>query len=141
MSNSSSKSRIKRPAPVSIRFSVQERETLIQRAGDLPLSAYIKSLVFAENASVYRRSPKRVSVDRTVIARVLTYLGHSRLAANINQLAKAANSGNLYFDEESRGQLIRACNDVQAIRYLLMHALGKDVPREIQAVIPTEGSE
>ena len=141
MSNSSPKGRKKRPAPLSVRLTDEERETLVQRSGGLPLSAYVKSLVFVENAPAYRKSPKPVPVDRTVIAQVLSYLGQSRLAANLNQLAKAANTGSLYFDEDTRTSLIGACNDIQAIRYLLMHALGKNVPQEIQKALLSGGAE
>jgi hypothetical protein len=61
---------------------------------------------------------------RSCLAEVLACLGSARLANNLNQLAKAANTGALYCDAETKAELIRACDDVRAMRLLLMEALG-----------------
>lgn len=51
-------------------------------------------------------------------------LGQSGLASNLAQLARAANTGALLVDEETRAALNSACADVAAIRAALMQALG-----------------
>ena len=55
---------------------------------------------------------------------MLACLGASRIANNLNQLAKHANSGSFYFDRETKAQLGAACEDIRAMRQLLMQALG-----------------
>lgn len=113
-----------RPAPYSLRLTPEERTELEKRAGTMPLASYIKSVLFAADAPRYRRRRKGPVQDQKALADVLACLGASRVASNLNQLAKAANFGSLYFDEEAKRALVRACDDVQAMRGLLMAALG-----------------
>lgn len=94
------------------------------------MAAYIKSLIFSEHApriATRRRSPVK---DATALAEVLACLGATRLSSNINQLAKHANSGSLYFDRETKVQLCAACDDIRAMRQLLMQALGMKLGEE-----------
>ena len=46
------------------------------------------------------------------------------MAANLNQLAHAANIGALDCDEQVRDELIAACADIKALRQMLVAALG-----------------
>lgn len=112
-----------RPAPFSLRLSFEERGAIERAAGDQPVAAYIKSVLFgAERPRATRtRSPVR---DQKALAEVLACLGASRLSNNLNQLAKHANQGNLYFDHDTMAALCAACEDVRAMRQLLMAALG-----------------
>lgn len=110
--------------PFSLRLTRSERAKLEDRAGSMPLASYIKSLIFAEDAAVYRKRRKGPVADTKALADVLACLGSSRIANNLNQLAKAANIGDLYFDDETKRLLARACEDVRAMRGLLMRALG-----------------
>lgn len=114
----------KRDAPFSLRLTFEERARLRQAAGDLPISAYIKSLLFADDAPVYRSRGKTPVKDHKALAEVLACLGASRIASNLNQIARAANSGSFYFDRETKAQISAACGDVQVMRQLLMEALG-----------------
>lgn len=114
----------KRCAPFSLRLTFEERVRLEQQAGNMPLSAYIKSLLFAEDAPKYRKRRAAPEADQKLLAELLACLGASRLSNNLNQLAKAANNGSLYVDENIETELKRACADVQAMRDLLMRALG-----------------
>jgi hypothetical protein len=118
-----------REAPFSLRLTREERLALERAAGCTPLAAYIKSLLFA-GASV-RSSRSRAPVkDHRALAEVLACLGATRIASNLNQLAKAANSGSFYFDQETKAQLGSACEDVRAMRQLLMRALGMKLGEE-----------
>ncbi len=113
-----------RPAPFSLRLTFEERARLEGNAGNMPLAAYIKTLIFADDAPKYRKRRKSAEVDEKALAEVLACLGASRIANNLNQLAKSANSGTLYFDKDTKLSISRACDDVQAMRFLLMKALG-----------------
>ncbi|MDJ0825071.1 MAG: plasmid mobilization relaxosome protein MobC [Rhodobacter sp.] len=120
----------KREAPFSLRLSFEERAKLEQNAGSMPLSAYIKSLLFADDAPTYRQRRRTAEADEQLLAELLACLGASRLSNNLNQLAKAANSGSLYFDADTKADIKRACDDVRAMRLLLMQALGIKVEEE-----------
>ena len=120
----------KREAPFSLRLTFDERTRLRQAAGDLPIAAYIKSLLFADDAPVYRTRGKAPVKDQKALAELLACLGASRIANNLNQLARAANSGSFYFDRESKAQIAAACGDIQVMRQLLMSALGMQLGGE-----------
>ena len=117
----------RRPPPFSLRLSFEERAKLEARAGALPLASYIKSVVLDGDAPAYRQRRKPAEADQKLLAEVLACLGSTRLANNLNQLAKAANSGALYCDAATTAELTRACDDVRAMRLLLMQALGLKV--------------
>ena len=113
----------KYPPPFSLRLSEAERVRLKAEAGNQPLGAYIRSRLLGDQADNRRRS-RRPRLDEQTAARLLAELGKSRLANNINQLARAANSGSLPLTTETKTALQQACADIQAIRLELMRALG-----------------
>lgn len=55
---------------------------------------------------------------------MLALLGQSRLANNLNQLAKASNLGVLPIDQSTEEELLRAAREVSEMRALLIRALG-----------------
>lgn len=114
----------RREPPFSIRLTFEERAKLQKAAGDLSISAYIKFLLFSGDAPVIRTRGKTPVKDHKALAEVLACLGASRIANNLNQLAKAANSGSLYLDRETKAQFNAACHDIRVMRQLLMEALG-----------------
>lgn len=122
--NSSGK---KYPAPFSMRFTKDERESLEIAAAGRPLAAYIRWLIFKEDMP---EMPKRrtrgetAEKDHKEIAKLLGVLGQSRIASNINQLAKAANSGSLPVNEEIITSLKEASSAIQWMRDTLIKALG-----------------
>lgn len=123
MSDSSqTRSPIRRP-PLSVRLNDQEYEALRQRANGMPLSSFMKLAALGDAAPVARRRnpPSR---DQKILAMILAALGQSRLPNNLNQLAKAANSGSLPVNAETHANLAEACRDVQLIRRALLLALG-----------------
>ncbi|MDQ3187053.1 MAG: hypothetical protein M3Q16_11485, partial [Pseudomonadota bacterium] len=71
-----------------------------------------------------RRKVKKPAPDTALLALVLGELGRSRLASNINQLAKAANMGALDVTPEIEREIEQACAEIQAMRALLITALG-----------------
>ena len=114
-----------RPPPFSLRLTFEERARLERDAGDMPLGAYIRSRLFDESAPHRTsRKAKRPVKDHQALANVLGELGKSRIANNLNQLAKASNSGSLPLTPETEKSLQEACAGVQWLRMTLMQALG-----------------
>jgi Bacterial mobilisation protein (MobC) len=114
----------KRPAPFSLRLTFEERAQIEANAGSMPVGAYIKSLLLADDAPKYRKRRSAPDVDQELLAQVLACLGATRIANNLNQLARATNIGSFYFDDDTKRMIREACNDVRIMRQLLMRALG-----------------
>lgn len=107
----------KRPAPFSIRLSVDERAEIVRRAdaAGLSIGGYWKSAVF--NLPPPRKS-HRPSVDRVELAKLLGQLG--RVGNNINQLARTLNmEGSVEIPE-----LTEALKELTDMREAVMIALG-----------------
>lgn len=91
----------------------------------MPLGAYIRSRLLHEPASDRPlRQRKRPVKDHQALGQLLGELGKTRLANNLNQLAKAANSGSLPLTPETENALREACNGIHWMRTTLMQALG-----------------
>ncbi|MCG8441139.1 MAG: MobC family plasmid mobilization relaxosome protein [Caulobacterales bacterium] len=114
----------KRPSPFSLRLSSEERARLERDAAHMPLGAYVKARLFGRPPSWRTRRSVATVAHAKSLAQVLGLLGQSRLASNLNQLAKAANMGTLPLTAETERRLQDACDDVRAIKGLLMRALG-----------------
>ena len=115
----------KRTPPFSLRLSDEERAHLTKLANGDPLGRFIKTCLPLNGQSAPRRvSRSFLDADRVLLARVLDALGRSRLASNLNQLAKAANSGALPVMPETENDLRAACRDVRVIRHAVIRALG-----------------
>jgi len=113
----------KRPAPPSLRLSDDERQQLASQAGSLALGSYIKSVVFADQAHRYRKTPKPPVAEQQLLAEILARLGESRTANNLHQIAKHLNLGTLVVDDELEADLKQAIIDVAWMRTTLMQAL------------------
>lgn len=112
----------KRLPPFSIRLNEAERQKLLAEARGIPLGTYIKVKALGDSSPAHRYAS---SVhDRETLARVLAALGKSRLASNINQLARLANSGALPLTLEVVEELRSGLRDIHAIRIALVAALG-----------------
>ena len=125
---SRTKAKRKHPPPFSIRFTDEERAILDREAGKLSLAAHIRRKLFGEGVLPHRsnkptRKPQRPSIDRQALGKALGELGKSRLASNMNQIAKAANTGALPVTPELVADLKAACADIRLIRATLMKAL------------------
>jgi len=111
--------------PFSIRLTVIERQKLKQAAGKRPVGVYVREKLF-DGETVKRRVRRVVEPDSEAIARLAGLLGQSRIANNLNQLAKLANIGNLPVDDEVKVDLVEACEHVAEIRSVLLKALGQE---------------
>ncbi len=111
------------PAPFSLRLSEEERAALERLAGGQPWGRYIKEVVFSELRRPIRTTG-HVIQDRKLFAKLLGLLGKSRLSQNVNQLAKASNSGSLPVTPETEQALKDAAEAIRQIRKILIEAMG-----------------
>ena len=106
------------------RLTFEERAALDAAAGDQPLGRYIRAQMLGDMAAKRKPYGKAPVKDQRALGRVLAELGQARLANNLNQLAKAVNSGSLPVTPETEDYLRAACQDVRQIRADLVGALG-----------------
>ena len=116
----------KREAPFSLRLTFEERAKLEAAANGVPLGAYIKAILFSNELPKVRRRGTQPVKDHEVLGRVLATLGQSRLSANLNQMARAVNTGTLPVHPETEADLRQACADIHEMRKALLEAFGKD---------------
>jgi len=115
----------KYPPPFSIRFTFEERARLDADRGPNALSTHIRELLFGDDVTPRKKPGNSPVGDAEALGRVLGALGASRLSANLNQLAKAVNTGSLPVSPEVEVELIEACQEVQELRADLLRALEK----------------
>jgi hypothetical protein len=120
----------KAPTPFSLRLTFEERAFLEKAAGGMPLGSYIRSSLLGDDVKHPRRARRAKIEDKEALGRVLGKLGQSKLANNLNQLARAANSGSLDLDPDTKTELLSACADIRAMRADLMKALGLNADGE-----------
>lgn len=112
-------------APFSLRLSPEERARLEREAAGLSLGAYIRLRLFGADASPSPKSRGKFPVkDHKALAQAIGLLGQSRIASNLNQLARAAHTGTLPVDGSMEADLHEAVQAVADIRTLLISALG-----------------
>ncbi len=117
----------KRPSPLSLRLSDEERAQLHLDAGSLAVGAYIRKKLFGDNARLRkskRRNHRRPSIDHEQIAKLLGMLGQSELGPSLIAIAMAAETGSLPVTPELTDELYQACDDVRQMRSTLIRALG-----------------
>ncbi len=118
-------------APLSIRFTDSEKARLKDLAGGKPLGQYIRDRVL-DGASATRNRVQAPLKDAEPLGHLLGLLGQSRLASNLNQIAKAANQGSLPVTVELEADLKKACEDISEMRLLLLRALGIKIIDEVK---------
>ena len=115
----------KNPPPFSLRLTHEEKAQLLAEAGRKSLGAHIRERLFGDDAAPRKRRGNSPVKDYEALGRVLGALGRSRLSSNLNQLAKAVNTGSLPVTPETEAELKEACREVSAMRADLLRALGK----------------
>lgn len=108
---------------VSLRLTFAEKARLQQDAAGLTVSEYMRWRLFDPNNPPPRRRGTAPVKDHQALAQALGMLGQSRLSANVNQLARSANSGSLPVTPDTEAALMSAVADIQYIRRLLIEAL------------------
>lgn len=89
----------------------------------MSLGLYIRWRLFDPDRPPPRHRGKFPVKDHQALSRVLAALGQSRIAANLNQLAKAAHIGALPVTPEIESDLNEAILHIGEIRRMLIEAL------------------
>ncbi len=113
--------------PVSIRFAFEEKAYLQEQAGSQSLSGYVRSQLLKDvkPRKKQRKKRRKPSLRKKQFTRLLGIFMNSRIAGNINQMAKQANSGSLnYADPEIKAKLLEAFKHVADMRNALYKELG-----------------
>ena len=108
--------------PLSFRVTPTEKAHLKSLAGNLRLSTYIRGRLL-EVAEVPRKKVHTPKHDQKLLGAILGALGQTRIASNLNQIAKAANMGALPVTEDVEADLHEACDYIRQIRSDLINAL------------------
>jgi hypothetical protein len=110
--------------PFSLRLTFEERARLEHEATGMSLGAYIRLRLFGDDVAPRKTRGRQPVKDHEALGRVLGALGGSRLSQNLNQLAKAVNTGSLPVTPETERDLREACASVALLRADLIRALG-----------------
>ncbi|AGH51393.1 hypothetical protein G432_18375 [Sphingomonas sp. MM-1] len=116
----------KRPSPFCLRLTFEQRARLEADAAGMSLAAYIHWRLFDPDQPPPRQRGKAPVKDQEAIARVIGLLGQSRIANNLNQLARQANLGTLPVTPDTEAALTEAAANIAAMRAMLVKALGLD---------------
>lgn len=114
----------KRPSPVSIRFSEEQRAVLEPHADGQALGPYIKEFVLKGHSIGTKPNIRNSAKDYEALARLLRCLGQSELRTYLCALHDLAQAGHFVADKETIDQLRQACSDIAAMRNDLVSALG-----------------
>lgn len=109
-------------APISIRFTPEERAQLEKDAAGQTLSAYVRACALKKASP--RKLPKGPVKDYRVLANIIGYFSKSNIFGDIKTLLKASEAQTLYLEPETVQALLVACNDITAMRHDLVTALG-----------------
>lgn len=123
MSDQRPRPKSKYPAPFSLRLSKEERKELKRLAQGRPLGEFIKDALFNKKLRP-PKSRKAPALDQQLLGKILGALGQSRIANNINQLARAANSGSLPVNEDVLKSLFEAVRAIEWMRKRLIEGMG-----------------
>lgn len=124
------------PAPFSLRLSDAEREALDKMAAGKPLGQFIKDAIFGQGFRPLAPQESQIS-DKQILAKLLGALGQSRISANINQLARAANSGSLPVNQE----VLKSLNEAAAAVLWMRDCLIKGMGLKPQTPLPMQNQE
>lgn len=109
----------KRPSPLSVRLSEDERARLEKDAAGQSLNSYAKERLLSG-----KRSRISKVQDNEALVRALSLLGRSDLQIRLSALLLALESERLVASAEAERDIRTACADVAMIRAELVTALG-----------------
>lgn len=117
----------KRPSPISVRLTAEEKDRLLQDAGNMSVNAYVKYRLF-DTGPPKRRLAVTPVKDKQALARVLAALGQSGLAQDLNDLEWSVEAETVRLSPTSEQDLRAACAAIVAMREDLARALGHKKP-------------
>src|SRR5690554_677579 len=111
------KTKEKYAQPFSVRLTVEEKHWLEEQAGRMPVGEYIRFMLFEMPSP--RRKTRKPPRNEEILRELLKTLAGTRIANNLNQLAKASNSGSLPVSGETEETLQSAYVEIQEMREIL----------------------
>lgn len=110
------------PTPFSLRLTAAERAILEHKAGTMPLGAYIRMCLFDKPTP--RIKQRRIAQDQKQLAQLMAFISATRIPGNLNQIAKAINSGTIIISEDIERDIKQACEGIEFIKAAITKALG-----------------
>ena len=108
---------------LTLRLKPEEYAVLKAKAGNRPLSTFVRELVLDKAAGRRTVSKAAPIKDHKALAQTLALLGQHTLVRSFKQVQRGVDDGTLPEDEETR-VLLCACHDLLAsVHDLLMRAL------------------
>lgn len=116
----------KRPSPLSVRLSAEQRAQLEHDAIGMSLNAYVLSKLFddPEAARKRRRKSRAPSTRDKAVSRALRRLSHAGIAAYLAGQILAQEEGRLFLSANEEEQLREAYAECYQIRCDLVEAMG-----------------
>ncbi len=117
----------KQSSPYSIRFTPQERKLFDAMAKQVDMNGaeFIRLQLFTntlqEKFAV--RTQNKTNPNKE-LAQILSLLGQSRIANNLNQIAKSINTGTLVLSPELIAQIDESYHTIQWMRRMLIKGTG-----------------
>lgn len=112
-------------SPFTLRMNAIEREKLAElaKAMDISQAAFIRAKTF--DGLPLNHPKSNLALDHQALSKLLLLLGESRIANNLNQLAKHANMGTLNLpSSEIEEQLNESYLAIQWMRKTLIQGMG-----------------
>lgn len=122
---------------VSVRLTDDEKTALKDMAGAKGLSTYLRDKALNGVVGSARRIQRpKPGPNTQILSELLACLSRKGLSDNLRRIADAAERGALQFDPDASRNIATACDDIAAMRALLLKGLGLRVPTPANA--PTE---
>lgn len=110
---------------ITLRLKPEEYAQITAKAGDTPLSTFIRQTALGGSASKRSKPQRRVMLETALAAQILARLGQHDLVQDFKTATKNVEDGTLDTDDAHLHR-IDACHAMLSdIRALLMEALGR----------------
>lgn len=109
---------------VTLRLTAEELARLQNVSEGMSVSAYVRKCVFGSDTTPRKRRTYVPAADQEALGRILSMLGQSRIANNLNQIAHHANCGTLLMDDATEAEIKETCAYIAFMRVKLIEALG-----------------
>lgn len=109
---------------IQLRITEADHARLLDAAGDMTLSAYMRAVIFDKELRKVRVNRKPLK-DEQALSQALNLLMRSQIAPNLNQIAKAVHCGMVLMPDEAIEALTCAQQELSTTRTLLLKSLGK----------------
>ncbi len=110
---------------ITIRFKPDEFALIQKKAGDEPISVFLRDLIFQEASQRRIKTQRRVGIDAKAAAVILARLGQHRLVAEFKTVARQVDHGVLDANDAELTALLECHEMLCEIRCLLMQAIGQ----------------